>query len=387
MFCVCKQTWCADTFGAQGMLADIMSALYLALDTALVAHQSQEARGVARGGETDADAGRDSQQSADALAAEHAAEVSSIFKSERLIFTGGRSGSGGACARNGRGAGQDGAVVPRGWMGATSDGALVPGGWIEAAAEHPPPQPLLVRAADCIWGESVAGAVLGLFPLRTLFASMRPFFVQVLGVAVLNVQLSFRALRAVVDTPWPLVQDRLAVIASSQPQSNIAASSLDASLALFREIEDLLTTFHSPKETADETSSARGMGIGGKGREDHCGGARPSVQGGYARGCSGCSRRECAAAQVLRVHRSRAHMCVRVCVRVYVYSPTHLHTHTHTHTSLRLSLSLSLTSLRALCVIVRLCTCGRASGRARVRNDRMISMVSWSCRKLQTRKT
>jgi len=141
------------------MLADIMSALYSALNTALVAHELLCDR-----------------EAIDALAAEHIAEVSSIFKNERLIFTGGRSG--GARSRNGRGA-----------SGRGGEGALVPRGWMEAAGAHPLPQPLLMRVPDCIWGESVAGAVLGLFPLRSVFASMRPFFVQVLGVAVPSLPL------------------------------------------------------------------------------------------------------------------------------------------------------------------------------------------------------
>jgi len=225
------------------MLADIMSALYSALNTALVAHELHcdldAHHGIADGMDRGAELGRDSDKAIDALAAEHVAEVSSIFKSERLIFTGGRSG--GARSRNSSGAGGEGALVPRGWM--------------EAAPVYPP-QPLLMRVADCIWGESVAGAVLGLFPLRSVFASMRPFFVQVLGVDVLSVPLSFRALLTLVHLPWPLVQDRLVLIAGSQPHSKLISSNFEASLALFREIEDLLTS--------------------------------STFNGGYLRGCDGC---------------------------------------------------------------------------------------------------
>jgi hypothetical protein len=267
------------------MLADIMSALYSALNTALVAHELLCDR-----------------EAIDALAAEHIAEVSIIFKNERLIFTGGRSG--GARSRNGRGA-----------SGRGGEGALVPRGWMEAAGAHPLPQPLLMRVPDCIWGESVAGAVLGLFPLRSVFASMRPFFVQVLGVAVPSLPLSFRALLALADLPWPLVQDRLALIAGSQPQSKPISSNFEASLALFREIEDLLTnsTFNQPSllNTAAGLSDA-GVGareVGIAGQIDHSNIERKGVHGEYSRGCDGClsdSARERGdgrkyASQVLRV--------------------------------------------------------------------------------------
>lgn len=294
------------------MLADIMSALYSALNAALVAHELHcdlEAHHcIADGMNRGTDSGRDSEKAIYALATEHIAEVSSIFKSERLIFTGGLSG--GARSRNSRGA-----------SGGGGEGALVSRGWIEAAVAHPPPQPLLMRVADCIWEESVAGAVLGLFPLRSVFASMRPFFVQVLGVAVLSVPLSFRALLALTNLPWPLVQDRLALIAGSQPHSKLISSNFEASLALFCEIEDLLTssTFIQPSRSnsaaglSDAGVGAREVGIAGlidKGNFE-----RKGVHEEYSRGCDGClsdSARErgdwCKyASQVLRVS------CTLVC--------------------------------------------------------------------------
>jgi len=203
------------------MLADIMSALYSALNTALVAHELHcdldAHHGIADGMDRGAELGRDSDKAIDALAAEHVAEVSSIFKSERLIFTGGRSG--GARSRNSSGAGGEGALVPRGWM--------------EAAPVYPP-QPLLMRVADC-------KEVYGKIGLRQLDC------------------------------------DRLVLIAGSQPHSKLISSNFEASLALFREIEDLLTS--------------------------------STFNGGYLRGCDGClsdSARERGdgrqhASQVLRV--------------------------------------------------------------------------------------
>ena len=122
-----------------------------------------------------------------------------------------------------------------------------------------------------------------------------------------------------------------------------------------------------------------GWGLEGKGERTiavgHVQACRGAMRGGAvdAVGANVLLRKFCG-------YIARVHTCVCVCACACMCTHQHTYTHTHTHTRhcVSLSLSLSLTSLRALCVIVRLCTCGRASGRARVRNDRMISMVSWS---------
>ena len=111
------------------------------------------------------------------------------------------------------------------------------------------------------------------------------------------------------------MQDRLALIAGSQPQSKPISSNFEASLALFREIEDLLTnsTFNQPSllNTAAGLSDA-GVGareVGIAGQIDHSNIERKGVHGEYSRGCDGClsdSARERGdgrkyASQVLRV--------------------------------------------------------------------------------------
>lgn len=268
----------------ENMLADVMSALYSSLNTALVANELENSRGGSgRGGEVSVVTEEESHT--DSAATECVVEVRGIFKVERLIFSGGgRGGVGKVKVQN----------------GGSGVGAM--NGWL-VAAKSAPPQPVVLRVTDCVWDESLAGAVCGLFPLRTIFSSMRPFFVEILDVPVGGLPLAFRALKTLSEKPWPLVQDRLERLAAPHLSASPLSSFFEACVALYKEIDLLLLP---SRELVLVGGGGGSSGHDGAGGESRCGSQNQDSSKSNTtfvcsyECCTGCQSPECRASQMLR---------------------------------------------------------------------------------------
>lgn len=127
------------------------------------------------------------------------------------------------------------------WLGPASDQLPLSRAVIPHPSSAPAPSagmPLLLRTGECAWDDCLCAAACGLQPLRSAYPSLRPFFVAGLGVVVMHLGLGVRALRALAETPWHLMQDRL--VGHCVRQKRMVASAAEAGLAMLEEMEEQL---------------------------------------------------------------------------------------------------------------------------------------------------
>ena len=201
------------------VLLDVMSSLYSALSSHLSNCE-----------ETTAGAGL--WPTLTASQGEGEAGPAALFRSERLIFGGCPDGNSDTMSAS-RGCSTS---LPAGNQPHLGHAPI-----LHTAAAPPDPAPrkqLLLRTSECVWEDCLCAAACGLQPLRSAYPSLRPFFVESLGVAVMNLALGARALRALAETPWHLMQDRLAGTAGRRNRH--LASVAEAGIAILEEMEQYL---------------------------------------------------------------------------------------------------------------------------------------------------